>query len=112
MLIRLTELRQEVTERLNIKRTQATIKLNQKFVRTDFKVSDKVLVRRSGIGTDKTWYPLNSCLVINAISQDGKTVQLMNESGLIVHTTQVCNIRFSTKTSKVFSSMKFNISFK
>ena len=106
---RLTELQNDITDLLNVKRTKATIKLNQKFKKTNFRVSDKVLVRKSGINPDKTWYPLNSCLVIKEVSQDGRTVTLMNESGEIVHTTTISNIRSSTKTSKVLGTLLYNL---
>lgn len=58
-------------------------------------------MRRGGNNPDKRWYPLNSCLVIQEISEDGRTAKLINENGELIHTTQVSNMRFSTKTSKV-----------
>lgn len=98
-------MREVITRRLNVKRTKQTLKLNQKAIRSTLKVADKVLVRRGGIHRDKRWYPINCCVVINKISDDGRTADLINEDGTVVFTTKVSNIRKSTETSTVYKGL-------
>lgn len=102
-MLRLNDLRTNIAEKLNSKRSKQTNKINSQFVQSSFTVSDKVLVRRAAHSGDKQWYPKRSCLVISEISEDGRNVTLVNESFEEIYKAKISDIRRSTQTSLVYT---------